>query len=351
MKLLLISWLITLAIAADYYEILGIDKSASERDIKKAYRQLSRQYHPDKNSGSEEAAQKFVEIGHAYEVLSDADQRAKYDRFGEAGLGNQPQQDPFDIFSHLFGGNFHRNQGRPRGPDARGAIQVTLQDNFKGSTIEFTAEMQGICDECDGTGSADGKTHTCDQCRGSGQIIRSQQLAFGMVQRIQSTCDKCGGRGQQIVNKCPVCQGQRVIREVRKYNIFLPEGAQREWDYVLEGEGEQSPDYDPGNLIIRLTEGPEGNFGYRRRGSDLFRSEVLSEAQAKNGGWKREVLRLDGVSTLKLGRASGESIINGQIDKISGEGMPKSEDEAGDLYITYVVIPNGSSRGEVRDEL
>lgn len=335
--------LICSVFATDYYSILGVPRDADERTIKKAYRALSRQYHPDKNRGNEEASQKFVEVANAYEVLSDPKSREKYDRFGEAGLKGGRHHDPMDIFAQFFGGNAFggHHQGRRRGPDAQVVMPVSLADMYKGSTLELGVNMQSICDECNGSGSADGQRVTCKTCKGQGQVLLTHQLAPGMVQRIQMQCDKCGGQGSTIKSPCPQCKGTRVMRENRKYNVFLETSAEREWNYVLEGEGDQSPDWDPGDLIVHVVESPENNMGYRRRGHNLFRNEALSMKEALAGGWTRELLSLDGHSHVVLSRKKGERVVNGEWEIVKGEGMPVSgvsESGHGDLYIRYVVV-------------
>lgn len=335
---------LAVVVAGDLYEVLGVSKKATDREIKKAYRALSRQYHPDKNPGNEDAHNKFIEIGNAYEVLSDKEQRAKYDRYGEAGLKGQHHQDPMDIFSHFFGGGFGGfNRGRPRGPDATTEMYVSLSDIYKGRVIEINVDLQGICDECDGSGSADGKTDTCPKCRGQGSILTEHQIAPGIVQRLQYPCDKCNGKGSVIAHPCKQCKGSRVMRERRPYNVFIDAGAPRSWNYVLEGEADQSPDWEAGNLIVHLTQSPQDHFGYRRRGVNLFRKEMLSSKQAQNGGWQREITRLDLDSTITLSRKKGVSVQNGEIEVIEDEGMPIQNGSGhGKLYIEYVVIPQHS---------
>lgn len=351
---------------ADYYKILGVPKDASIKDIKKAYRNLSREYHPDKNPGDEKAEQKFIEIAGAYEVLSDEEQRQKYDRYGEEGLkggmggggrGGHPgnMNHAFDMFQHFFGGHGFGAQQHRRGQDLQAHIEVTLQDQFKGTTVPLTFDLQGICDECDGTGSADGKAHKCPDCQGAGFRVMRQQLAPGMVQQIQVPCDKCRGTGNQITTPCSICKGNRVIRENRSYKVAVEAGSPKRSVHKFRGEADQSPDYDAGDLIINISEAKHGNMGYRRRGRHLFRKEVLSAKEALNGGWKRAIPYLDGKSTIDITRKAGQKVLNGHIDIIKGKGMPKfhahgqgHDQPQGDLYIEYVVVlPAGSKSSHV----
>ncbi|CAN6607862.1 dnaJ-related protein Scj1p [Trichomonascus vanleenenianus] len=359
--LLALSALISCVLAGeDYYKILGIPRTATEKEIKKAYRKLSREYHPDKNPGNEEASQKFVEIAGAYEVLSDKEQRATYDRYGEEGLkhgaggrqGPDPMKNAFNMFSNFFGGQggqfHHRSGGIRQGPNAETFLECSLYDAYNGGTIDISINLQGICDECEGTGSSDGKRHVCDECHGAGIKIIRRQLTPGMYQEMQMPCDKCHGQGQIITHPCPVCHGQKVVREDRKYHVHIEPGCDRKFDYRLEGEADQSPDWVAGDLIIHVSESRDGsNMGYRRRGANLFRNEVLSAKEALRGGWERKIPFLGaskGAVTLK--RDKNKQVANGEVEIVKGRGMPiPGRDNAfGDLYITYVVILPGGKR-------
>ncbi|PBP15337.1 hypothetical protein BUE80_DR013928, partial [Diplocarpon rosae] len=200
--------------AEDFYKLLGIDKQASEKDIKRAYRTLSKRYHPDKNPGNEDAKQKFVEVAEAYEALSDSESRKIYDQYGHEGLKKRQQggqggghHDPFDLFSRFFGGSggggHFGHQGQRKGPDMEVRIGVPLKDFYNGHTTEFQLEKQQICDECDGSGSADGQVDTCNVCHGHGVQIKKHMLAPGIFQQVQVSCDACGGQGKTIKHKCP----------------------------------------------------------------------------------------------------------------------------------------------------
>lgn len=302
------------------------------------------------NRGDDSAAEKFVEIAGAYEVLSDPDQRAKYDRFGEAGLNGQHHenmQDAFDLFAHFFGGNARRGgfqRGVKRGPDALTDIAVTLKDMYNGGTVPFAVNLQSICDECDGTGSADGQEHVCDSCQGSGMRLIRHQLAPGMIQQIQTTCDRCHGKGRLITSPCKVCGGSKVIRENREYDVFVEPGTDRGAEHRISGEADQSPDFEAGDLRVRIQESPEGNMGYRRRGTSLFRTEVLSASEALKGGWSRSIKFLDDKSNITLSRAEGKTVSHGEVEIIKGKGMPHvdNHNKHGDLYIEYVVVAPGN---------
>lgn len=363
---LVLACLISVTLAADYYKVLGVDRDASDRDLKKAYRSLSRQYHPDKNRGDETAEQKFIEVSEAYEILSDADQRKIYDRYGEEGLKQGGangfggmHHDPLDLFKQFFGGGMFQNQqpGVRQGPNTATTLTVSLQNIYKGDKIEFEINMKGICDECDGSGSADGERKTCDKCGGNGQQIIRHQLAPGMFQQIQTTCDRCRGQGTLIEHPCTACEGNRVVQETRKYNVFLDAGCPRQHDYVIEGEGDQNPEWVPGDLIVRVIQSGDDNLGYRRRGSHLFREEPISAKQAAEGGWSRTIMRLDNSSSFVLSKKPGEIVHNDMVEKITGEGLPiPHSDDSGDLFIRYKVVglsqkTNSDSSSSTHEEL
>jgi DnaJ-related protein SCJ1 len=259
-------------------------------------------------------------------------------------------QDAFDLFAHFFGdrgrGGFQR--GAQKGPDAVTNLAVSLKDMYNGGNVEFTINLQSVCDECDGTGSDDGKEHVCEVCSGSGMRTIRHQLAPGMIQHIQTTCDRCGGKGRIITTPCKTCGGSKVVREDREYNIYVDAGTDRSTEYRIAGEADQSPDWEAGDLRVRIVESSHDNFGYRRRGTSLFRTEVLSEIEAVGGGWTRSIPFLDGKSNLTLTRAEGKSVSHGEVEVLKGKGMPHPDDHSkhGNLYIDYVVILAGGQKGK-----
>ncbi|KAK9458248.1 hypothetical protein V1511DRAFT_520047 [Dipodascopsis uninucleata] len=351
--------LATLVLAAgkDYYKILGVDKSATEKQIKSAYRQLSKKYHPDKNPGDKAAEEKFVEIAEAYEVLNDKEKRDIYDRYGSEGLdqqargggGGAPHGDPFDLFSRFFGGQGHFG-GTRRGPNMETQVEVSLQDIYKGTSFEFTVPVQSICEACGGTGSADGKTHQCPTCGGRGMKVVRRQLAPGMFQTMQMPCDTCGGQGHVISHKCPSCSGNKVSREMRTHTINIERGVPKGSRVVFENEADDSPDWEAGDLYVEVKEKHDGNLGYRRRDHNLFRVEVLSAREALKGGWKRDIQFLDGAN-ITLSRKASEVVQHGEKQIIKGKGMPrwKQPGKFGDLIIEYLVVLPG--KGRLHDEL
>ncbi|KAM9894341.1 hypothetical protein OXX79_008771 [Metschnikowia pulcherrima] len=351
-RLISLAWLFACLVAAglDPYEVLGVARDADEKTIKSQYRQLSKQYHPDKNPDPE-AHERFIEVGEAYGILNDPKKRENFDRFGDPE--GQPQHNGMgDMFGQFFHGHpgFGGQQGRRRGPDTQVAIELTLQDFYVGKDLDFGVEMSNICESCDGSGSADGKRHTCSKCRGSGVQTTTRQ--FGpMIQQFQSPCDKCQGSGETIANRCKSCSGQGTANKPRQYNVFIAPGTPRNHMHVLEGEGDQNPDWVPGNLNLRFTENPRENWGFRRVGDNLYRTEVLTAQEAAQGGWSRKIHMFDDeIVTLK--REKGQAVMQGHVDIVAGHGMPlaSDHDEHGHLFVDYKVIPVGSSSHE-KDEL
>lgn len=368
-KLLPLAILFTLALAAseDLYKILGLDRSCSERDLKRAYKSLSKKYHPDKATGDEK---KFVEVADAYEALSDPTTRKIYDQYGHDGLANHKRggqggghgHDPFDLFSRFFGGSGHfgggGGSGVRRGPDMDVRLNVPLRDFYNGRDMEFTLEKQQICDECDGTGSEDGKVETCSKCRGQGMIVQKHMLAPGIFQQVQMHCDQCGGQGKTIKHRCKVCSGNKVVRKPVTLTASVEKGIPKGHKLVFENEADEHPDHVAGNLNVYVMEleptldeqdqaRNDGTF-FRRKDQDLYWKEVLSLREAWMGEWTRNVTHLDG-HVVQLSRKRGEVVQPNQVDTLGGEGMPTWQDghvhehdhdaeEFGRLFVEYVVV-------------
>lgn len=255
-----------------------------------------------------------------------------------------------------------------KGPNVEVKIGISLRDFYIGRTTEFQWDKQQICEECSGTGSADGVVEQCRQCGGHGVVVRKHQLAPGMFQQVQMQCDACGGRGKTIKHKCPVCDGQRVVRRPTTVQLNVARGAPRDSRLVYENEADASPDYEAGDLIVSLTEkepdleqdNPDRVDGvfFRRKGDDLFWKEVISLREAWMGDWTRNLTHLDG-HVVKLGRKRGEIIQPGHVERLQGEGMPKwHEDgdsvyhstEFGNLFVEYVVVlPDQLESGQEKD--
>lgn len=342
--------LLGLVLAADPYQVLGLGRDALDKEIKSAYRQLSKQYHPDKNSAPD-AHDKFIEIGEAYDILSDADKKLKFDRFGDANGPQGGGQGGFD-FGDMFGQFFNQGQGgqpgKRRGADTQVTVKTLLKEFFVGKDFEFDVEMDNICGKCTGSGSADGHRHQCSKCGGSGVVMVRRQIG-PMVQQFQSACDQCGGKGSTIAKACADCHGKGTQRAQRHYNVYIAPGTPRFHTEVLEGEGDQNPDWIPGNMNLRFVEDPKDNWGFRRVGSNLYRTEILTSKEANAGGWTRSIKLFDD-ETVDIKRSAGETVIDGEVEVIKSHGMPVfNEDDFGDLFVLYRVIPIGKS--DAKDEL
>lgn len=311
-------------------------------------------------SGDDTAAAKFVEIAEAYEALIEPETRKIYDQHGHEGLqqhkqgGNRQQQNPFDLFSRFFGGGGHFNSpGQRRGPNMEVRVQLPLRDFYNGAEHDISLEKQAICSVCEGSGSEDGHTERCGRCQGQGMIIQKAQLAPGIFQQVQMPCDVCGGKGSTIKHKCKTCGGSRVVRETETHSVVVEKGMPVGVKLTYENEGDESPDYVAGDLLVQLTEKEpalgagadkldrtDGTF-FHRKGNDLFWTEVLGLREAWLGDWTRNLTHLDG-HVVHLGRKRGQVVQPGAVEVVEGEGMPiwRHEDgpEYGNLVVEYVVV-------------
>ncbi|QGN13898.1 dnaJ-related protein SCJ1 [Kluyveromyces marxianus] len=358
--------LLPFVLAQDYYAILGVDKQASEKEIKSAYRQLSKKFHPDKNPGNEEAHHKFIEVGEAYDVLSDPEKRQIYDRHGAEALkngrggnggGGPGFHDPFDMFEQMFGGGmFNRGQrGKPRGQNLQVNHEVTLKDFYVGKEFEFSLNLNDVCDMCKGSGSKDGKTNTCSDCGGSGFLVKVFR-AGPIEQRVRQQCQKCQGKGQIIKHVCKKCHGSKVVQTSKVFTATVEPGMERNYVHVLHGEAEKHPDVQPGDLYQLFSESEKGTMGYRRRGDKLYRTEILSFKEALQGGWERKLEFLDSTKQVELSRPAGRTVQNGETEVIKNFGMPIHDRPGsyGDLIIEYIVLLPGewkASSSNIIDEL
>jgi len=345
----------------DYYEILGVKKSADKSEIKKAYRKLALKYHPDKNP-SKEAEEKFKGFSEAYAVLSDAEKRQMYDQYGHAGIDQQySYEDIFrgadfgdifrgmgfggfdDVFERFFGGRggFRQSRGHSlrRGADLRYDIEISLENAVKGFETTIRVPRSEICDICSGTGAKPGFTpKTCPTCGGSGQMQTSRRTAFGMFTQV-STCSKCKGRGSFIEKKCSECNGRGMTQKVRDIEIKIPRGINHGSQLRLGSQGEAG-EGGTGDLyvVVHIKKHPVFN----RRGLDLHRVNDISITQATLGSKIDIDLLGGGIERLKI----PESTQNGDIFKINGRGIPSLHGRgSGDLYVeVHVIIPKRISK-------
>jgi len=334
----------------DFYVILGLSRFATAKDIKKAYRDLSLKWHPDKNRDNQQEAEKrFVEISNAYEVLSDESKRRIYDQHGEDGLKESAQggqggfRSPFDVFFDM-GGFGQTTQQVKKGPDLHIPLEVSLQDLYLGKVIKIFHKKQVMCSECRGTGAADpDDVEKCHICKGKGIRIITQQLGPGFVQQTQTTCDHCGGTGNIIKSICPHCKGKKVESGSEMLELTIERGMDNGNSLIFYEEGDQTPDTQPGNLIFTINTQPHPYF--QRRGNDLsIRTSItLLEALV---GFSKKIEHLDGHQfTLE----SQAITIPGQVFEIKGEGMPIHEypSSFGNLFVEIsIIFPKSLSQAQ-----
>lgn len=331
---------------ADYYETLGVSRTADEKELKSAFRKMAMKYHPDKNPDDKTAEARFKEVGEAYEVLKDSQKRAAYDQFGHAafengmgggqaggfgGFSNGGFSDIFeDIFGEMMGGGRRggRSGGRERGADLRYNMEVTLEEAYSGKTAEISVPTAVTCDECSGSGATPGSSPTtCSTCGGNGRVRASQ--GFFSVER---TCPSCQGRGEVISDPCSSCGGQGRVTRERSLSVNIPVGIEDGVRIRLSGEGEAGMRGGPtGDLYIFLTVKPHEFF--QRDGADLFCRIPVSMTTAALGG-QFEVATLDG-SKARVKVPEGTQ--TGKQFRLKGKGMPvMRSSNHGDLYIQVV---------------
>ena len=344
----------------DYYDILGIERNATDADIKKAYRKMALKYHPDKNPNDKEAEDKFKEAAEAYEVLSNADKRSRYDRFGHAGMGNQGQggfgggmsmEDIFSQFGDIFGGAFggFRSSGGTRrrvnrGTNLRVKVRLSLEEIANGVEKKIKLKKYIPCQECSGSGAAGGSSYqSCSMCRGTGQVTRVTSTFLGQMQTT-STCPQCGGEGQIITEKCHSCAGNGVVQGEEVVSINIPAGVMEGMQLSLSGKGNAAARGGiPGDLIILVEEEPHAHF--ERDGNHLHYDLYLNIADAALGAGV-DVPTLDGKARIKI--APGTQ--GGKILRLKGKGLPSVEGYArGDLLVTVNVWTPKTLSSEERE--
>jgi molecular chaperone DnaJ len=320
----------------DYYEVLGVERSASEDEIKRAYRRLAMQYHPDRNVGDAEAEEKFKEAAEAYEVLHNADRRQRYDRYGHAGLEglNVPHfndaQSVFDLFGDLFGDIFGQRgrHGPHAGRDLQVAVDLDLIEAARGIVRTIAIQREELCTDCAGSGARRGTQPTpCRRCNGRGAVIQNQGFF-----RVQQTCRACGGRGVVIADPCTECNGNGRVLARRSLEVSIPPGVDTGTRIRLGSEGEAGePGAPHGDLycLIRIREHPF----FHRDGVNLVCQVPITFSQAALGG-DLEVPTLDGKIVHKLKRG----VQSGEVVRIPGKGMPSLRGgRQGDLLMQVIV--------------
>ena len=347
----------------DYYEVLGVSKSASDSELKSAYRKLAKKYHPDMNPGDKEAEAKFKEASEAYSVLSDPDKRRQYDQFGhaafEGGAGGgaggfdfsgMDMSDIFgDIFGDFFGGGRSRAQsnGPMKGQNLHHTIRITFEEACFGTEKELDLPLQDECESCHGTGAKAGTTpETCSKCGGKGQVVFTQQSLFGMVRNVQ-TCPDCRGTGKIIREKCPDCHGSGYITRKRKISVTVPAGIDNGQSIRIREKGDPGVNGGPrGDLLVEVAVSRHPIF--QRQGIDIYSSAPITFAQAALGGDVR-IKTVDGEVeyTVKPGTQTDTRI------RLRGKGVPSLRNKSirGDQYVTLVVQVPIRMNGEQKELL
>ena len=336
----------------DYYEVLGVEKSASADEIKKAYRKKAMQFHPDRNPGDKTAEEKFKEVGEAYEVLSDADKRSRYDQFGFQGVdpnfgggggyggsgfgGFGGFGDFGDIFSEFFGGGGRSRGGATnaprRGENVAARLDLTFEEAAFGCEKEVSANRIENCAACNGSGSADGVIESCSRCHGTGQV-RTTQNFMGMTMQSSSACPQCSGRGKIVKNPCNTCRGKGKVRRVQKIKVKVPAGVDEGQSVRVRNEGCVGTNGGPnGDLLVEIYLKQHPIF--ERQNMDVFCEVPITFTQAALGA-EIEVPTLDG----KIKYEIPEGTQTGKVFQIFGKGVPSVNNpkRRGNHFFTVVV--------------
>ena len=328
--------------AADYYELLGVSPTASDEEIKRAYRRKARELHPDTTGGDPTAEARFKEVSRAYEVLRDPERRARYDRFGPEGVDapTGTMADAFfgggglgDIFDAFFGGGTGQRRGGPvRGSDVEMALELDLREAVFGAVREVDVEQPVACERCDGSGTRPGTTPVrCPDCQGTGELRRMRQSILGQVVTAVP-CGRCQGMGEAIMSPCPACGGDGRRVEARSFSVEIPAGVDHGSTLRLTGRGAAGPrGGPPGDLYVHLAVRPDETFG--RRGDDLHTVLHVAMTQAALGA--SVVLETwDGTETVAL--APGTE--SGHVVRLRGRGVPHVRGRGrGDLLVEIAV--------------
>lgn len=345
----------------DYYDILGVSKSSSPDEIKKAYRKLAIKYHPDKNPGDKEAEEKFKEAAEAYEVLSNPEKKQRYDQFGHAGTsgagsyggGHMNMEDIFSQFGDIFGGGSpfesffgggHSGGSRraARGTNLRIKVKLNLEEIAKGAEKKIKVNKLVVCSTCDGTGAKDKSSfHTCNTCGGAGSVRRVTNTILGQMQTT-STCPTCNGTGTQITSKCTVCHGDGVVRGEETISINIPAGVSEGMQLSMSGRGNAAPNGGiPGDLIILIEEVPHETL--KREGNNVVYDLHISFLDAVLGS-SVEVPTIDGKAKIKIEPGTQ----GGKILRLKGKGIPEVNSYHRGDQLVYVNIwtPKAISREE-----
>lgn len=343
----------------EFYDKLGVKPDASSDDIRKAYRKMALKYHPDRNPNDPSAADKFKEVGEAYDTLSNAEKRKIYDKYGKEGLkeGGMPGRSPSDIFEAFFGGGFGGfGNGGPRGPrkgeDMVSPLNVSLEDLYKGKVHKMAVTHNILCSKCHGTGSKNGKEpKTCSRCNGRGVCIVTHRSG-NFIQQSQSVCPECRGKGKLVDerDKCGACGGKQVVPERKVIEIKIEKGMKDGQRITFEGMGDQEPDVEAGDIIfhLRTKEHPV----FTRVGNDLCMTRRIKLIEALTGV-EFSFQHLDG-RTVVAKSEPGTVVKPGDTLTVREAGMPILNRPFcfGDLFITFEIeFPRYAEIAGCMDEL
>ena len=343
----------------DYYEVLGVSRGASEDEIKKAYKKMARKYHPDLNPGDKSAEEKFKEVNEAYEVLSDADKKARYDQYGHAGVdpnfgaggfgggfdGSFDFGDLGDIFGSFFGGGFgggrRTNPNAPqRGESIRMSIAISFEEAAFGCEKAVTVERYETCDTCHGSGCAPGTSpEVCPDCHGTGTVQVRRQTPMGVF-ATSSPCPKCGGKGRIIHQPCKDCRGSGMVRKKKTIQASIPAGIDNGQTISIRGQGNAGKNGGPaGDLLITITVRPHELF--RREGTSVLCEAPITFTQAVLGA-ELEIPTIDG----KVKYTLPEGTQSGTTFRLKGKGIPSINGRGrGDQYVTvYIETPKNLNK-------
>ena len=352
----------------DYYEVLGVGKNATPEELKKAYRKLALQYHPDRNPGDKEAEEKFKEAAEAYDVLSNPDKKARYDQFGFAGMdggaggfqgGGMSMDDIFSqfgsIFGDFFGGGGHfsgfsgfggggqqrARRATMRGSNLRIKVKLTLEEIDKGCEKKIKVSKYVPCKTCGGTGARNNNYETCPHCHGAGVVTEVRRTILGQMQT-QTTCPHCGGEGRIIKDKCHDCNGEGIVRSEEIITINIPAGVADGMQLSMSGKGNAAPHGGiPGDLIILIEEVPHDLF--ERQDSNIYYNAFITFPQAAMGTTV-EIPTLSGRAKIKIDAGTP----SGKVLRLKGKGLPDVNGYGrGDMLVSINVwVPKALSREE-----